>query len=58
MIRSALIALLISASSMTSAPAQGDKAVVVGTITDTTGAVILGAEVSMTRASTTRSIPR
>ena len=32
--------------------AQGDKAVVVGTVTDTTGAVIPGAEVSLTRVST------
>jgi len=32
--------------------AQGDKAVVVGTITDTSGAVIPGAEVFMTRAAT------
>ncbi len=31
---------------------QGDKAVVVGTVSDTTGAVIPGAEVFMTRAET------
>ena len=32
--------------------AQGDKAIVVGTVSDSTGAVIPGAEVFMTRAET------
>src|SRR5438552_14262735 len=44
-----LIALFVAA---TWAVAQGDKVTVVGTVTDTSGAVLPGAEVTLTRVST------
>ena len=46
------LALLLVGLSFGLALGQGDKAIVVGTVTDTTGAVIPGAEVYMTRVET------